>query len=632
MKVSIFSLFRGKVGKRKNCKMIPHRINVSWLVDSSIQRRSSPQGHIGNEKMAKLRYKGTLFDDEGDSLPSESAKSKSSPQRRKTTSPRESRESLKDRLLILPLMGESYTEYVDSYLNLELLERGERETPIFLESLTRQLTQKIYELIKTKSLTAETLQQISDKYDGVAAENKLLFLERQYYVDNEGNVRDRRNNDKIYCEPKHIYDMVMATHLMNKHLRGKTLHSFLFSHFANTSHAIIDWVQQFCSKCNKKGKIKPLKEYKRPDMYDKLLPMERIHIEVFEPYGGKAIEGKYPYVLLCRDYRSSFMWLLPLKSTKFKHLIPVVSSLFLSFARIPIFVTSSTLDKDDLYDICEEIASKYGLRIGLGLKSSARFHTGGILCIQYALNSYKEECLADWGKCLRYGPYRFNRRRNKRTKRKPTQVLLSEVPGHNAKFETKRERVIENTYARNMFTMAGGKGLIYLEDVNTFALVNEGESSNNNENLNNTNIGNDNFEEEVQKQFDLTEQNYIDEYDDLAHDSSEGEYEPSTLTPEENTSHNVEEERIESTSETTDLDGNTKEERDESEERNLNSVEAVNAVTAPQTEANGDRSVEITSPETSYYQTEELPSTKRQKVGKQGHGDITRDFGLSMEL
>ena len=69
MKVSNFSLFRGKVGKRKNCKMIPHRINVSWLVDSSIQRRSSPQGHIGNEKMAKLRYKGTLFDDEGDSLP-----------------------------------------------------------------------------------------------------------------------------------------------------------------------------------------------------------------------------------------------------------------------------------------------------------------------------------------------------------------------------------------------------------------------------------------------------------------------------------------------------------------------------------------------------------------------------------
>lgn len=294
--------------------------------------------------MTKPRYNDVLFDDD-DSVPSESVTRKS--QRRKATSPGESRESSKDRLLILPSMGESYTEYVDSYLNLELLERGERETPIFLESLTRQLTQKIYELIKTKSLTADTLQQISDKYDGVVAENKLLFLQRQYYVDDEGNVRDGRNNDKIYCEPKHVYDMVMATHLMNKHLRGKTLHSFLFSHFANISHAIIDWVQQFCSKCNKKGKIKPLKEYKRPDMYDKLLPMERIHIEVFEPFNGEAIEGKYSYVLLCRDYRSSFMWLLPLKSTKFKHLIPVVSSLFLTFARVPIFVTSSTLDKDD---------------------------------------------------------------------------------------------------------------------------------------------------------------------------------------------------------------------------------------------------------------------------------------------
>ncbi|EJS44218.1 fob1p [Saccharomyces arboricola H-6] len=579
--------------------------------------------------MAKPRYKDTLFDDDGFSVPSESGTKKSPLLRRKTTSPRESRESLKDRLLILPSMGESYTEYVDSYLNLELLERGERETPIFLESLTRQLTQKIYELIKTKSLTADTLQQISDKYDGVVAENKLLFLERQYYVDNEGNVRDGRNNDKIYCEPKHIYDMVMATHLMNKHLRGKTLHSFLFSHFANTSHAIIDWVQQFCSKCNKKGKIKPLKEYKRPDMYDKLLPMERIHIEVFEPFGGEAIEGKYPYVLLCRDYRSSFMWLLSLKSTKFKHLIPVVSSLFLSFARVPIFVTSSTLDKDDLYDICEEIASKYGLRIGLGLKSSARFHTGGILCIQYALNSYKEECLADWGKCLRYGPYRFNRRRNKRTKRKPAQVLLSEVPGHNAKFVTKKERVIENTYSRNMFKMTGGKGLIYLEDVNTFALANEGDNSTiGNANNSISNAGNDNFEEDVQKQFDLTEQNYIDEYDDLAHDSSEGEFEPNIFTSEEKTSHNDEKERIGSTGETTDLDGNTKQEVDEPREGDHNREEAD---ARPQTESQVDQSVEIKRPETSYYQTVESPSTKRQKLDH-GHGDVTRDFGTSVEL
>lgn len=123
--------------------------------------------------MTKPRYNDVLFDDD-DSVPSESVTRKS--QRRKATSPGESRESSKDRLLILPSVGESYTEYVDSYLNLELLERGERETPIFLESLTRQLTQKIYELIKTKSLTADTLQQISDKYDGVVAENKLLFF------------------------------------------------------------------------------------------------------------------------------------------------------------------------------------------------------------------------------------------------------------------------------------------------------------------------------------------------------------------------------------------------------------------------------------------------------------------------
>lgn len=566
--------------------------------------------------MTKPHYNDVLFDDD-DSVPSESVTRKS--QRRKATSPGESRESSKDRLLILPSVGESYTEYVDSYLNLELLERGERETPIFLESLTRQLTQKIYELIKTKSLTADTLQQISDKYDGVVAENKLLFLQRQYYVDDEGNVRDGRNNDKIYCEPKHVYDMVMATHLMNKHLRGKTLHSFLFSHFANISHAIIDWVQQFCSKCNKKGKIKPLKEYKRPDMYDKLLPMERIHIEVFEPFNGEAIEGKYSYVLLCRDYRSSFMWLLPLKSTKFKHLIPVVSSLFLTFARVPIFVTSSTLDKDDLYDICEEIASKYGLRIGLGLKSSARFHTGGILCIQYALKSYKKECLADWGKCLRYGPYRFNRRRNKRTKRKPVQVLLSEVPGHNAKFETKRERVIENTYSRNMFKMAGGKGLIYLEDVNTFALANEADNScNNNGILHNNNIGNDNFEEEVQKQFDLTEKNYIDEYDDLAHDSSEGEFEPNTLTPEGKPPHNVDEDRIESTGVAAPMQGT--EEPEKGDQKESDGASQV------------DQSVEITRPETSYYQTLESPSTKRQKLDQQGNGDQTRDFGTSMEL
>ena len=45
-----------------------------------------------------------------------------------------------------------------------------------------------------------------------------------------------------------------------------------------------------------------------------------------------------------------------------------------------------------------------------------------------------------------------------------------------------------------------------------------------------------------------------------------------------------------------------------------------------------DQSVEITRPETSYYQTLESPSIKRQKLDQQGNGDQTRDFGTSMEL
>lgn len=79
--------------------------------------------------MTKPRYNDVLFDDD-DSVPSESVTRKS--QRRKATSPGESRESSKDRLLILPSMGESYTEYVDSYLNLELLEREKEKHQSFL--------------------------------------------------------------------------------------------------------------------------------------------------------------------------------------------------------------------------------------------------------------------------------------------------------------------------------------------------------------------------------------------------------------------------------------------------------------------------------------------------------------------
>lgn len=140
---------------------------------------------------------------------------------------------------LAPSMGESYKEYANSYMNMELLERGEQDLLKYQESINGQVLHPIYELIRTNSLTPETLASNSDKWDKDSAESKYMFLMRRYYAEN-GIVRDRRKGDKIVCEPLCIFDLIMCAHLMNDHMTYRPIYTCLNKIYSNITR---DFVQ-----------------------------------------------------------------------------------------------------------------------------------------------------------------------------------------------------------------------------------------------------------------------------------------------------------------------------------------------------------------------------------------------------
>ncbi|CAR25190.1 replication fork barrier binding protein FOB1 [Lachancea thermotolerans CBS 6340] len=365
----------------------------------------------------------------------------------------------------MPAVGEPIEKYHNG-LNLELLERGRLDFIKYQESVKGQLTQDQFDLVRSCSLTEDNLMTTSDKLHAGNVETKFLLLKRRYYVDADGIVRDYKCSDTVVCEPELMFDLIMCGHLKNGHLHWRRLHSYLRHNYANTTRAFAQICVKYCSQCNPEEELRPYKKFRHTNIYSGLLPLERVHVEIISPF-SEAIEGTYSHVLFFRDYYSRFVWMQPLKGDDVRDITKGLLATLLLLPRIPIFIETSTIDRQDLFEACEDVAGQYSLYIGLGMSQSSTFQKNGVERLRYLLQRNEEQCLRSWYMCLKYGATNHNLNYNARILGVPGNLLHSTVCDYGRQFELKREDLIEKLFARNVVEIKVSgrrRGIIYLED------------------------------------------------------------------------------------------------------------------------------------------------------------------------
>ncbi|AQZ11865.1 FOB1 (YDR110W) [Zygosaccharomyces parabailii] len=365
---------------------------------------------------------------------------------------------------ILSAMDQKYTSCLEPGMDSELLEKGAIDSFEFQGTVVGQLTQPIYELIKNDALTLETLEN-NRKWKKESAEVEYSYLTRRYYSEDKKVVRDRRRSNKVVCEPACMFHLIMCCHVLNHHMTGYSVHRNLAQTYANVTRDFIVTAVRYCTKCKPNQEIRPFKRVRHKNVFWGLLPLERVHIEIFKPFEGLKIENKFSAVLYCRDYYSRYVWMLPLKNRKRKHLISALSAFLLNLARVPMYLETTTIDRDDLFDICGQIAERYKLRIGLGVKNSQRFHKTGIRDMQQLLHNHKEECLQSWNMCLLHGPFHINQRANISSDGIPVDLQYSNIPDCGKKFKRKREELINELPPSNVVELC--EGVLFLENENS---------------------------------------------------------------------------------------------------------------------------------------------------------------------
>ncbi|SMN21108.1 similar to Saccharomyces cerevisiae YDR110W FOB1 Nucleolar protein that binds the rDNA replication fork barrier (RFB) site [Maudiozyma saulgeensis] len=361
----------------------------------------------------------------------------------------------------VPLMGSKCTKYAETGLNVELLRRGEREIMNYQCNLNGHLNEETYELIRTNDLSPDTIAALNPKLTRLAAEPKFIFLKRRYYLDYNGLIHDHLRNDRVVCEPVFVFDMIMGCHFMNDHGTYNGVFQSLADFYSNITRDLVNKAIQYCSVCNPEEKIQRLEKFKHRNIYKTLMPLERIHIELVEPFKDQKIEGKYSHIMYARDYHSRFVWAYPVKGLKFNKIVSVMSGFLLSLMRQPIFIETTSIPETDMFDICEKIATKYQMKIGLGTKRMKGFHSAGVRQFKRRLNFHEEECLKDWNMCLKYGVMEHNRSFSDRAGATPSNILCSEIHDIGQKFKDKVDQILEDSESQSV--VKAGEGLIYIE-------------------------------------------------------------------------------------------------------------------------------------------------------------------------
>lgn len=389
----------------------------------------------------------------------QSASDGESEEEREPKSVKSSRGRLRDDF-ILPPMDEKYTSCLEPGMDMELLEKGAIDSFQFQGTVAGQLTQPIYDLIKKDALTPDTLEN-NRKWKKESAEVEYSYLTRRYYAEDKKVVRDRRRSNKIVCEPACMFDLIMCSHVLNNHMTGYSVHRNLIQTYANVTRDFVMTAVRYCTKCKPNQDIKPFKKKRHKNVFWELLPLERVHVEIFQPFGGTKIANRFSSVLYCRDYYSRYVWLIPLKNNKRKHLITALSGFLFNLARIPMYLETTTIDRDDLFDMCGQIAEHHKIKVGLGIRNSQRFHKIGIRDMQQLLQDHREECLDDWNMCLFHGPFHVNQRANISSDGIPADLLYSSLPDCSKKFRKKRDEIISDLPATNVVQI--GDGVLFLE-------------------------------------------------------------------------------------------------------------------------------------------------------------------------
>lgn len=389
---------------------------------------------------------------------------------------------------VMPDFNESYLHYLtgaNSTLDVDFLKRGEKDMRRFAEGLAGKLTQETYTLLMNGELTMESVMKAMNIWPPNAAETKYSNLIKRFYKDSEGNIRDHKVDNNIVMEPDNLYNAVMLSHITNDHLKTAVLFQCLREVYANCTRDYVQRTLLYCNKCNPEKVVKPLEKVRHRNINEDLLPLERVHIEVFAPFEEEVdqnepngvpkevkIEGKFSHVFYCRDFRTRYVWCFPLKNMKYKTLIQNIAMFFMTVLNEPpIFVESSTIDREDLQEIFEKLAETYGLKLGIGFANYTKFHAQGIKRFKTHLHRAKSECINDWLMCLKQGVYQANRIIEKQLGRQ-SNVLMAELAGkYDRDIRKKKLKFVEQSFAENIKTYPKSGGCVYIEDASDYEKI-----------------------------------------------------------------------------------------------------------------------------------------------------------------
>ena len=542
----------------------------------------------------------------------------------------ESHKKSRQRPVLIPLVGERYTKFVDEDVDKEFLQRGEIEVIKYCQSINGRMTQDVFELFINENVTNETVKQLYPYENNGDVSRKVMYLHRRYYKDENGLIRDQLKKNKVIFNPIYTFDMIMGCHLLNSHAPASHVFEGLWEFYANVSRDIVDKTIQFCTKCNPEKTLTPLVRVKSFNVYNGLLPLERVNFEIFEPYPGELIEGKYSHVLYCRDYYSRFLWMMPLKSTKFKRVVSKVTEMLLLLPRLPIFIESTSLNWQDMFDIFETIAEKYSLNIGLGTgQKHELFHVGSLNHVTQKFLKYKKEGIKDWNMLLLKCCTRRNYLYDVQIRGVPSDLLSCDVSNLKQKFRVKRSNYMYKATGPNMVKV--GKGCIYLEveDEDDNAKNGGGQHNNTNKLINP-----DEYFETMDNISDSDDEIVIAKYNaikSMKQNSNTSNNQTATAATTEENTYPVISKKIDDTQDTEDINGDTLTPSITASQTTKKATSLVhlpqNIQKANQRPGNEDQSYEIPDPSTSYIQNI-LPNKRPQETDDQGSSLVNKKLHL----
>lgn len=355
--------------------------------------------------------------------------------------------------------------------NWKLLERGRLEMERYQYAKRNQITDEYYQLLKKGIFSPANILSIDPKVNSKAqAEEKYIYIKKRYILDEEKVLIDTERNNRMVCRPKYMYNNVMANHLKHHHMSIELLHRNLVKYYSNISYKYVTYSIRYCNVCSR-DKKKYLLNFNTESVIANniragLLPFERLQVEIFKPFGSESkIEGKYRYILYLRDFSSRYIWTIPLLDNKSKTLRNSLTEFLLSVQENPIFLHTSTLEQEDMFDIVEYITDTYKISLGLGTFECNIFLQSGIQCFKALINLHKNECLESWNKFIIFGPRLHNNKFNRIAMGIPSNLVdCNSMNNHKKSFRLRRSKIIRETSANNLVKLQDKMSVIYVED------------------------------------------------------------------------------------------------------------------------------------------------------------------------